>query len=118
MILSRSHNSIQQDHHLENQKINSVTSIKDLGVIFDTKLNFSQNINKISLQALRTLSFIIRSGRDFHSIDTLCILYSTLVRPFLEYNSIVWAPHTELSSNKLNKGNLKNTLSTLRNQKE
>ncbi|XP_026478477.1 uncharacterized protein LOC113384917 [Ctenocephalides felis] len=103
MILSRSHNSIQQDYYLENQKINSVTAIKDLGVIFDTKLNFSQHINKISLQALRTLSFIIRCGRDFHSIDTLYILYSTLVRPILEYNSIVWTPHIELSSNKLNR---------------
>lgn len=69
------------------------TTIKDLGVIFDSNLTFIHHINSISSAAFRMLGFIMRSSKYFHNINLLKILYFAFVRSKLEYASIIWYPY-------------------------
>ena len=66
---------------------------RDLGVLFSADLSFNTHIQSIVSSAYRTLGFILRWGRFFKNITTLKLLYCTLVRPKLEYCSIVWSPY-------------------------
>lgn len=54
-------------------------------------LSFGTHIEKICKKASRMLGLIRRSCREF-SPDTLRHLYISLVRPVLEYASVVWSP--------------------------
>lgn len=45
---------------------------------------------------MRTLGFISRFARDFRNRDALKLLYVALVKPHVEYASIIWSPrHTK-----------------------
>ena len=67
-------------------------SFKDLGVIFDCQMKFTQHFDAIIKKAFRMLGFLIRTSRYFSCIESLLILYKTLVCCQLEYASIVWSP--------------------------
>ena len=67
--------------------------VRDLGVTFDCKLSFSEHIEAICGQALRSLGFVFRSAKLFAGADVLCVLYSAYVRSRLEYCSLVWYPY-------------------------
>ena len=40
------------------------------------------------------LGFIIRTSRHFRNLDTILLLYESLVRCHLEYATQIWNPHT------------------------
>ena len=40
----------------------------------------------------RSLDFIIRIGRTFKSVETHKALFTTLIRPILEYAHTIWSP--------------------------
>ena len=65
---------------------------RDLGVVIDSALSFSNHINEIVSKANRILGLI---KRNFKYLDenSFLNLYKTLVRPILEYASPVWNPH-------------------------
>ena len=71
--------------------IEKVANEKDLGVIIDSKLTFRDHIaSKINL-ANRTLGLIFRTF-TFLDTEMFLTLYKTLVRPHLEYATVVWSP--------------------------
>jgi hypothetical protein len=72
--------------------LESLSEVKDLGIIFDQKLSFISHINSIVNKSMRVLGFIVRITRDFLNIDTMRLLYLSLVRSILEYGSVVWSP--------------------------
>ncbi|KAK9496777.1 hypothetical protein O3M35_012971 [Rhynocoris fuscipes] len=80
-------------YKLNDQYLTKVEIIKDLGVYFDSKLSFKYHILQIFSKALKVLGFVIRFSRSFHSISTLKLLYITLVRPILEFSSLIWSPN-------------------------
>ena len=65
---------------------------KDLGVTFDENLHFKTHIDQIIRRANNVLGTI---KRTFNSRDPNLIrqLYTTLVRPTLDYASTIWNPH-------------------------
>ncbi|GBO05405.1 hypothetical protein AVEN_264006-1 [Araneus ventricosus] len=65
----------------------------DLGIIFDTKLDFSQHINSMVSKAYRRLGIVKRKTREFSSENALKVLYYALVGSNLEYCSIIWDPN-------------------------
>lgn len=81
------------EYNLDKIILNSVETINDLGIIFNSKLTFISHITNIINRAMKILGFIIRITKQFCNIDTIRILYITLVRSILEYNSTIWAPH-------------------------
>ena len=76
----------------EVHQISSVQEQKDLGVTFDENLHFKTHINQIIHRANNVLGTI---KRTFNSRDPNLIrqLYTTLVRPTLDYASTIWNPH-------------------------
>ena len=66
-------------------------SVKDLGVLFDSKL-YSDHCNSIVNKAYIRANMLLRC---FHSRDRILqmTLFNTFVRPIFEYNSPVWSPH-------------------------
>ena len=80
-----------------------VQSFKDLGVTFDHQLKFDQHISSILKKAFSMLGFIIRTSRHFSHIESIILLYKTLVRSNLEYASIIWNPSTKTQVDALEK---------------
>ena len=67
------------------------TSKKDLGVYVDTELTFEKHIETVVNQANRMLGLIRRSYTYLDS-QSLLKLYTSLVRPTLEYANAAWTP--------------------------
>jgi hypothetical protein len=72
-------------------KLSAVTSVKDLGVTIDDRLNFNEHIHTKINKAYSILGII---KRNFKHMDcyTFVKLYKTMVRSHLEYAVSVWAP--------------------------
>ena len=83
---------LQYDYYINNYTLNRLKESRDLGVIFDCELNFTTHINEMVKSANKTLGFIYRNCKDFKSLHVLKVLYYSLVRPKLEYGSLVWHP--------------------------
>lgn len=88
---SRRRDSCIYDYILSGTSLLAIDSIRDLGVIFSSDLSFDQHISHITSSAYKKLGFINRSCKLFSNINTL--LYCFLVRPHLEFASIIWAPY-------------------------
>lgn len=67
----------------------------------DPSLNPHEHIALITTKASSLLGFIFRSTRNFKSLFTLITLYKSLVRPLLEYGSIIWSPFQRNHINQL-----------------
>lgn len=72
----------------------SFGNIMDLGFKFNTTLGPGDHIDFICCKTLITLGFIMRLARDFHLGSLIKSLYCALMRPILEYGTVVWNPHT------------------------
>lgn len=81
------------NYNINNITLSRVTSMRDLGIIFDPKLTFEAHINNIVRKAYSKLGFLFRSLGKFKKIDTYKLLYFTYVRSNLEYCTAVWNPH-------------------------
>ena len=88
---NRLYSSVDFDYTLNNIPLKLVTDIKDLGILFDTKLSFTNHISTITNKARKMLGFIFRIGKHF-SAQTLKILYCAYVRSHLEYAAVLWSP--------------------------
>ena len=69
----------------------ATTSEKDLGVCVDTELTFEKHIDTVVNQANRMLGLILRSY-TYRDSQSLLRLYTSLVRPTLEYANAAWTP--------------------------
>ena len=82
--------------------IKSCDEEKDLGVIFDSSLNFDKHLYHIITKANQILGIIKRSFKYLNK-EVLLKLYKSLVRPHLEYGNCVWYPHLKRQSIALEK---------------
>ena len=98
---SRSTCPLPHTYFFDGKPINRVDIVRDLGVLFDSKLTFSQHISACCSKALRMLGFVKRNTRDFKNIFTIRVLYLTLVRPHLEGSTIIWSPYFNIYIDKL-----------------
>lgn len=80
-------------YNISGQTLTQVDVIKDLGIYFDSSLTFKTHIQTITSKSLRTLGFVIRHSNSFHNVNVLKLLYTSLVRPQLEFASIIWSPY-------------------------
>lgn len=90
---SRARNPLCYNYCLGTEPILRVNSIRDLGVILDTQLNFHEHLNALTRNCYKRLGFVIRNVRDFHDTRAIKLLYSALVRSKLEAASVVWNPY-------------------------
>ena len=87
---------------LLHQNIEKVNSIKDLGIVFDSKLTFCDHIHEKINKAYSILGII---KRNFIYMDkkTFIMLYKSLVRPHIEYGNSVWHPYKRMDIDEIEK---------------
>jgi hypothetical protein len=88
--LSRKTNSILFNYKLCNNLVTCSQCVKDLGVLLDCKLYFHQHGDYILSQGLKMLGLIRYITSSFTTLESLLVLYSSLVRSKLEYASVDW----------------------------
>lgn len=93
-IISYTHKNkpIIREYKLGGSDITRVTKIRDLGVMMDQKLNFSNHIEYAVNKSKAALNFIKRQSSNF-SNDTIKVLYTSLVRSIVEFACPIWSPH-------------------------
>lgn len=72
--------------------------IRDLGFTFTPDLSPILHIENMCCRALKILGFVLRSSASFQLLSPLKSLYCALVRPLLEYGSVLWDPSTACAS--------------------
>ncbi|XP_046687862.1 uncharacterized protein LOC124373545 [Homalodisca vitripennis] len=94
-VVSFSHSQFPYifDYRINGLVLRGMNSVKDLGVVFTSTLDPLEPIDGVVSRAYSLLGFIMRSTRSFRSPQSLLILYKSLVRPVLEYGSVIWSPH-------------------------
>lgn len=82
----------RHDGYYMGEPLEEVTSEKDIGVIIDNKLNFTENMADKINKANKIVRLI---RRTFIALDEeiLKALWVALARPHLEYANQVWAPY-------------------------
>lgn len=100
LSFSRNQNILPTSYHINNVKLEKVSIIRDLGVIFDSKLTFRPQYDNILIKSSRMMGFIIRNSKNFKP-KTKLILYNSLVRSTLEYCCQVWSPFYDVHKNRI-----------------
>ena len=79
-------------YNMDCTRLNEVTMEKDLGVYVDNKLSFHEHINIIVKKANGLVSLI---RRTFVHLDQSMFkhVFTTIVRPHLEYAAPIWNPY-------------------------
>ena len=93
-------NNIKYSYKLQEKNLLKVTEEKDLGVIVRSDLKCSTQCCVASRKANTILGFIARNF-DCKAPEVITRLYTSLVRPHLEYAVQFWSPHYLKDKNKL-----------------
>ena len=72
--------------------LESVESEKDLGIMIDDKLKFTEHIN-IKINKANQIIGCIKHTFKHMTKEIFQLLYKSMVRPHLEYGSVIWSPH-------------------------
>lgn len=86
---------------LSSEPIPFVNSLRDLGVICDSELNFHSHIDHIVNRANSVLGFVKRWSKEFSDPYVCKSLYIFFVRPLLEYACQVWSPSQSTLINRI-----------------
>ena len=86
----------------DQQKLEKLEIIKDLGVIFDSKLKFDIHINEKVKKAYSILGVINRNFKHM-TANTLILIYKSMVRSHIEYANSIWSPYRIMDIEKLEK---------------
>ena len=89
----RKHSALHFGYSLSGVQLERVSIIKDLGVLIDTKLTFKDHVAYVVSKASSQLGFLFRFAKKFKDAYCMKALYCSIVRPILEYSSVVWSPY-------------------------
>ncbi|KAG5874701.1 hypothetical protein JTB14_015432 [Gonioctena quinquepunctata] len=81
-------------YKIDGLALQKVSHTKDFGVHYNNEHNFSHHTKTVRGQAQEMLGFIKRLSRHFFNPSTLIVLYSDLVKPKMEFASVVLNPQT------------------------
>lgn len=90
-ITNKTKNALLFDYDLNGKRLKRVSHFKYLGVTIAEDLNWKLHISKVCSSAERKLWFLRRKLK-LASMKAKLTAYTSLVRPVLEYGSIVWDP--------------------------
>ena len=78
---TKSAHSFAFGYELYGEPLQRISSISDLGFIFDQRLTFREHLDVLVSKASRTLGFLMRNTREFRNPKSLICLYRALVVP-------------------------------------
>lgn len=78
--------------YINDEQLVSVNIIRDLGVLFTSKLTFDAHIDFSVSKAFSMLGFVKRICYNFNNIDCLKSIFFAHVRSHLEFACVVWSP--------------------------
>jgi len=90
----------QHRYMIIDKVLDTVETVRDLGVIVDYHLKFDAHISSIVHKAMVRARLILRCFVS-RNCKLLLKAYMTYVRPILEYCSSVWSPHHKYLINKI-----------------
>ena len=85
-------NNMKYDYEIESRTLNKSDCEKDLGVYISNDLKWEAQIGYVTAKANRILGMLKKSFK-YPSINVIKLLYTSLVRPHLEYAISSWCPH-------------------------
>ena len=94
MCFSRNSFSIRH-YYINGSVLSTVDSFVDLGILMDPKLNFNNHVISMVNKAYGVLGFIKRWAKEFSDPYITKQLFTSLVRPILEYGSVVYAIYSD-----------------------
>lgn len=92
MSFYRSRRPIHFEYSIDSVTLCRLTEVRDLGVLFDTQIDFTRHIEYIIAKSYSMLGFLKRICVDFKCLKLLKSLYCAHVRSHLEYASVLWSP--------------------------
>lgn len=101
-VIHLGHSNPCNEYRLYEKAIKSSDAERDLGVIIDKSLKFSEQCNRVASTANATLGLIKRNIVSRNK-DIITKLYKALVRPKLEYCVQAWRPFLKKDIEKLEK---------------
>ena len=81
--------------------VDLVNSFNELGTIFNYKLDFRNHIISTASKVKCILDFIKRWAKEFSDPYVIKQLFTNLVIPILEYESVIWNPLYAVHSDKI-----------------
>jgi hypothetical protein len=93
---------IKTIYKIHGEDLSTVQTAKYLGVNINSKLSWNDHIAAITKKAHNTIGFLQRNISCCPKA-TKALSYKTLVRPLVEYSSVVWDPHTKQNINIIEK---------------
>lgn len=96
---TKNKNIINYPYSLCNEFLVNEPCISDLGILLDYKLHLNLHIDKITTKAQQMHNLVMRASSDFKRSTTFLQLFNSLVRPQIEYASVIWDPHYDKYSN-------------------
>lgn len=103
ICFTRKRNPIQHTYSFNGVTIDKTSVIRDLGVLFDEKLLFTEHIDMISTKAFKNLGFILRTCKNFKNVDAIKSVYFAYTRSILEYACSIWSPQYIIHKSRLEK---------------
>jgi len=96
MTFTRSRSPLMSPYFINNAVVTRVMDcVMDLGFKLSSNLDPTAHIEYIlCCKALKTLGLVMLIIKDFRLESSLKTLFCALVRPILEYGTVVWDPHT------------------------
>ena len=91
-VMHVGHRNERAIYNMGNHRLEEVEEEKDLGVLIHRTLSVSNNCAVAVKKANQMAGHIYRTVTH-KSIQTVVPLYKALVRPHLEYSSLVWSPY-------------------------
>ena len=93
LTLGKHHNIIHaHQYQLNGHELEHVFMEKDLGVLLDQELKYSEHIAE-KVKKANSMMGLMRISFSYLGPDMFNILYTSFVRPHLEYAQAVWSPH-------------------------
>jgi hypothetical protein len=100
--VTRRRTKIVSPYTIHGHTLSVEKTVKYLGVNINEKLSWNDHISQVTKKAHNTISFLQRNTSNCPR-DTKALCYTTLVRPLVEYSSVVWDPHTQTNIREIEK---------------
>lgn len=80
-------------YYSDGRQLAVLTSIKDLGIVFNSNCTFTLHYINIIKETLKLLGYLRRLSINFQNNKIIIILYNTIIKPKLSYCNAIWFSH-------------------------